>query len=154
MVMLVKRCQVDPGLDDLESLVAGRRETFDQMPENGDMAAPETPPLRREPILEKRAAVNFQPVQKITDKQLGQVRKPLWIERLDPRLQRRRDCPGIDPAIGKIKGDRIARCHDPAVLRFVKNAAQLAETPAQLAARVVRDIPQQLAEPAAADRMR
>jgi hypothetical protein len=43
---------------------------------------------------------------------------------------------------------------DPLAVRFVEQAARLAQAPAQFAARIVGDLPQQLAELAAQDRLR
>jgi hypothetical protein len=61
---------------------------------------------------------------------------------------------GVDLAIREVQADGRAVGDDAFALFVVHEAADLAQAPAQLAARIVRHVPQQLAERAAAERPR
>jgi ubiquinone/menaquinone biosynthesis C-methylase UbiE len=140
-----------PFLQMAERLVLGNAgcEAFEQ----GDVQAPEPAPLRHEPGLESRAAVDLQAIEKIAG-----------VERLEGLQLRRRhglevlfgpgDLDRIDGAVRKIDPDAVALRLDPAPGRLVDQAPDLAEAPAQLAARVVRHVPKQLAKLTAPDRAR
>ena len=64
----------------------------------------------------------------------------------------RRDLERIHETVGEVEPDRVGLGIDPAPLRLVDYAADLAQAPAQLAARIVGHVPQQLAELAARHR--
>ena len=57
-------------------------------------------------------------------------------------------------AVREVEPHGVASRVDPTPGRFVDETPDLAKAPAQLAAWIVGDVPQQLAEPAALNRMR
>ena len=92
----------------VQQLVGLGRQASDQVLQDGGVAGAEATPLRDQPAVEVRAAVDLQPIQEVTDEQPGQRSQPLRIERLDPRLGRAGDLDDIDEAAGKIERDRVA----------------------------------------------
>ena len=74
------------------------RERLDQMFQYGRVAGPETAALRGQPIVEKRAAVDLQPLEEIADEQRRQRLQTLGIELFDSRGGRRRDIQRVDRA--------------------------------------------------------
>jgi hypothetical protein len=110
------------------------------------MACPEAAPLRDEPAMVIRTPVDLQPVEEVPDEQRGERSQPVRAERLDAHLSRAVDLDDIDEAVGQIERDCVAGGLDPAASWLVNEAPDLAEAPAQLAPRVVRDVPQKLAE--------
>src|SRR3546814_3639543 len=72
-------------------------------------------------------------------------------ERLDALLGCAGDLDRIDEAIRKSKLDGIGAGVDPGSAGLIDDASDFAQAPAQLAARIVRDVPQQFAELAARD---
>ena len=60
----------------------------------------------------------------------------------------------IDGALAEVEPDHVGAGLDPPPARLVHDAPDLAQAPAQLPARVVRHVPQQLAEIAPPDRAR
>ena len=69
-------------------------------------------------------------------------------------LRRPGDLDRIDEAVREVEPDRVRLRIDPPPAGLVDEAPDLAEAPAKLAARIVRDVPQQLAKLAARDGVR
>jgi hypothetical protein len=122
----------------------GIAKVIGQMLQHLALDASEPAALRDEPGIEGGAAVQFETVQKLARESIGhsaQGRQGLQRDALrgDPvELQ------GIDMAARQVEAHRVALGPDPA--GFAHEAPDLAQGPAQLAARVVRHVPQQLAE--------
>src|SRR6185436_11406425 len=141
---LVEGRKLEPLLQICERVIAGYR--FDEVLQQGCMAAAKSAPLRGEPTVEAWVAVDLQAVEKLTIEQSGQRAQPLWVERLDALLGGSGDLDGIDEAIRQVELDGIPAGLDPAPAGLVDDAPELAEAPAQLPARIVGDVPQQLAK--------
>ena len=88
-----------------ERLVVGNAP--DEMLQQGGVAAAESPPLRGEPAVEDRAAVDLQALQKVAVEQRGQRSLPLRRERLDARLGRAGDLDRVDEAIRQVEPDGV-----------------------------------------------
>ena len=71
-----------------------------------------------------------------------------------PCLGRAGDLDRIDEAVREVEPDGVAAGVDPPPAGLVDEAPDLAQAPAQLAARIVGHVPQQLAELAARDGVR
>src|SRR5262245_64601606 len=100
------------------------------------MTRPESTTVRREPAVEDWTALgDLQPLQKIAVEQLRQRAHSLWRERSDSLLGRASDLDGVDPAIGQVELDALARGEDAPVTRLVDDASDLAQAPTQLATR-------------------
>ena len=145
----VERSKLEPRLEIAEDLVV--RNACGQVLQQRDVAAAKTAPLSDEPAVEDRVAVDLQPFEKVAGEQRGQRSQPLRSERLDALLGRAGDLDRIDEAVRQVEPDGVGGGVHPLPAGLVDDAPDLAETPAQLAARIVRDIPQQLAKLAARD---
>ena len=123
----------------------------DEMLQQGSVAGAESTPLSDQPTVEGRAAVDLQAVEKVTVEQGGQRAQPLRGQGRNALLGRPGDLDHIDGAIRQIEPDGVAAGINASPARLVDDAPDLAEAPAQLAPRIVGDVPQQLAKLAARD---
>ena len=96
-----------------------------------------TAALGDQPAVEKRAALELQPVEQIAGKQPRQRSQSLNVKRVDPLRGGTTDLQRIDKAAVEIERDRIALRADTAPVRRVEHAAQFAQAPAQFAAGIV-----------------
>jgi hypothetical protein len=110
------------------------------------VAAPQPPPLRREPAVEGGAAGDFQAFQEVPFEEPDQLALPVRGQRLDALGGRARDLDRIDEAIREVEPDRVAVGMDAPPAGRVEDAPQLAEALAQLTPRVVGHVPQELAQ--------
>ncbi len=147
----VERRQLQPRLQMRKDLVAGQ--AANEMLQDRRVAAAEATPLRQEPALEHRAAGNLQPVDEVAGEQPGQRSQPLHGKRPEPFLGRARHLDGIDEAVREVEPDGVGTRIHPATAGLIDDAPELAEAPAELAARIVGHVPQQLAKPAAGHRL-
>src|SRR4051812_14860200 len=110
------------------------------------MAAPESPPLRDEPAVEVRIAIDLDAFQKISTDERGQL-----------LLSQGRKCPDapfncacnlecIDNAIGEVQSDSVSAGVNTLFCRFIDDASELAQAPTKFSARVVWNIPQQVTQ--------
>ena len=140
---LVERSQHQPFLEIGQSLVL--RSVLDEVFQQRGVMATELTPLRGDPTVEGRAAVDLQAFEKVSGEQRGERSQPLRANRLDVP-NRPGDLDRIDEAVRQIKSDGVRLGVDPAPIGFVDQAPDLAETPTKLSARIVGDVPQQLAK--------
>ena len=149
---LVERGKLEPLLQISKRLVVGN--AGDEVLQQGRVAGAESTPLSDQPIAESRAAIDLQAVEKISVEQCRQRAQPLRSKRLDTLMRRPGDLEHIDGAIGQVELDGVAARIDSSPAGLVDDAPDLAEAPAKLAPRVVRDVPQQLAQLAARNGVR
>ncbi|MNS87195.1 hypothetical protein D3C72_1211290 [compost metagenome] len=152
--MPVKRGELEPLVQTGEALLGPCRQACDQILQHRGMAGSQAPPLRRQPVVEERAAADLQPFEKISDEQRRQRAQPLQVRLVDALLHRQADLDDIDVAIAEVQPHHVLRRLYPAAVGLVEQGSGLAEAPAQLAARIVRNVPQQLAKMRAHDGMR
>jgi len=135
-----------------EGLVAGSalRELLQQR----RVASTEVPALGREPPAEHGAAVDLEALKEIPLEQQLEASLRLWAQRRDAFFDGTCDLDRVNEAIGEVEPDRVPAAHDALPPLGVDKGPDLAEAPAQLAARIVRHIPQQLAKVAARNRAR
>ena len=148
---LVERRELQPLLQIAERLVV-RSVCYEALQQRG-MRAAQAAPLRREPAGKRRAALDLQALEKVAGEQRGQRSQPLRRDRLDV-LRRPGDLDRIDEAVREVEPDGVRLRLDPLPARLVDEAPDLAEAPAQLAARIVGNVPQQLAKLAARNGVR
>ena len=146
--------QLDPFVEMRGHFGRARRMVYGKLFQHGGVACVKTAALGDQPAVEKRAALELQPVEQIAGEQSCQRLQLLHVERADPLRGGTADLQRIDKAAVEIERDRIALCRDPAPVRRVERAAQLAQAPAQFAAGIVGHIPQQFAQAAAAHGVR
>src|SRR5437763_1094094 len=84
----VERRELHPHLEVRERFFRARSVASHELLEHGDMAGAKAPPLRQQPCLEMRAAVELEPFEKIAGKPPKQRTQPRRLERRDPRLHR------------------------------------------------------------------
>jgi hypothetical protein len=135
----VERRKLEPPFQVSRRLVVGH--ASDEVLQQGRLTAAESAPLRRHPIVESGAAVDLQAIEKVAVEQRGQCAQPLGLERLDAFLGRPGDLYRIDRTAGEIEPDGVAAGLDSAPGSLVNSVPDLAQAPAQLAARIVRHIP-------------
>ena len=110
------------------------------------VAAAEPAPLRREPAVESGIAVDLQAVQELALEEGAERPQSIRRQRLDALLRGAGNLHGIDETVREIEPDAVPGGIDPAPTRPVEDAPELAQAPAQLAARIVGHVPQQLAQ--------
>ena len=130
------------------------REPCDEEAQDGDMAGSKAPSLSGQPDIEVWAAIDLEPFEEIAGKQPGDRPELIQSERLDSRIDRRRHVDRVHVAVVQAKRDPAVRRLDPSAVRFVENGPKLAEAPAEFAPRIVRDVPQEIAETAPPHRAR
>jgi hypothetical protein len=135
--------ELEPLLEICERFVVA--EARDQMLEQRGPAGAQPPPLRDQPGIEGRAAVDLQALQEIAPKQVGERAQPFRRERVEPVLDRARNFRRIDETVREVEPDHVAIGIDTAAAGRVHDPPQLAQRPAQLAARIVGHVPQELA---------
>lgn len=140
----VERGKLEPLLQVAERFVVGN--ALDEVLQQGGVAGAESPPLGGEPAVEDQAAVEFQPLEKVSIEEHGQRPQPIRREPLDAPLDHTGDLDGIDEAIRQVEFDGILPRPDASAGGFVDEAADLAEAPAELSLRIVGDIPQEFAK--------
>ncbi len=106
------------------------------------VAGAEAVPLRDEPAAEAWAAVDLQPLKKVSRKQRGQRFELFHGKRLDAFLSRARDFDRIDETIRQVEPDGVSPRVYPLMAGQIDDAPDLAEAPAKLAARIVGNVPQ------------
>ena len=141
---LVEWRELQPLLQIPQHIIAGCLPR--QALQHGSVTAAKAAALSRQPAVEARVAVDLQAVQKLAREQRGQRAQALRRQRLDARLGRVRHLDRVDEAAGQVQPHGIPAGLDPAPAGLIDDAPQLAQAPAQLAARIVGDVPQQLAE--------
>ena len=117
-----------------------------EMLEEGDLAPAEAPPLGGEPAVEGGTAFDFQSFQEVAVEKRGQRLLAFRRERVDSRFGRAGDLERVDEAIREVEPDGVVAGFDAAAARSVNEPPDLAQAPAQLPARIVRHVPQQLAK--------
>ncbi len=91
-----------------------------------------------------RTVLELESLHEVTVEQRGQCAATIEADRGDPGLQRVFDCDRIDAEGARIQAKRVfVRDQAPAV---AKDAPYPAQAPAQLRTRIVRAIPEQLAQ--------
>ena len=140
----VERRQLEPLLQMFEHLVAGRGRC-EALQQDG-VATAKAAPLRREPGVEARIAIELQAVEKFAAEQGRQRSQPIGRQRRESVLAGAGDLDRVDEAIRQVELDGVSAGVDPPPAGLVDDAPDLAEAPAKLAARIVRDVPQQFAE--------
>ena len=143
----VERGKLQPRLQMRKDLVVG--DLSDEMLQHRGVTAAQAAALRHEPAVEHRAAIDLESFEKVADKQRGQGSQPLGGQRLDALLDRLVDLDRIDDAVREVEPDGVGLGLDPAAAGLIDDAPDLAEAPAQLAARIVGNVPQQFAKLAA-----
>ena len=119
-----------------------------QLAQHGDVHRPIAVALRGQPAGELRVAVDLHAVEQVAAEQVAQLGEPLARRLLEPRLHGPVDLERIDEAVGQVERDQVVAAGDHApAIAVVEHAAELAQAPAQLAARIVRDVPEQVAQP-------
>src|SRR5262245_23773155 len=146
----IERRELQPLLQVGERLVVGN--AAHELLQQCRVAAAKPPPLRDQPAVEARAAVDLQTVQEVALDQPGEGSLLVQREGFHPALDRAGDIDRIDTAIGEVEPDGVVAGLDPPAAGLVHQAPDLAEAPAKLAARVVGNVPQELAQLAARDR--
>ena len=104
------------------------------------MTAAESASLRGNPTFEGRAAVDLQIFEKVSGEQRDERSQALRINGRDV-LSRPGDLDRIDEAVRQIKSDSVRLSVDPAPIRLINEAPDLAEAPTKLSPRIVRDVP-------------
>ncbi len=115
------------------------------------MDAAQAAALRGQPAVERRTAVDLEALEKLALEKSGERLQPIGRKRLDVRLCRAFDLDHVDEAIAEVELNAIAAGSNPPSVGLVEDASDFTQTPAQLAARIVRNIPQQFAQLAAAE---
>ena len=110
------------------------------------MAAAESPALGREPPVEHRAAAHFETFQELAAEQRGQRAWPIRREPLDALVGRASDLDRVDEAVRQVEPDGVAARLDAPAAALVDEDPDLAEAPPELPARVVRNVPEELAQ--------
>src|SRR5690606_490471 len=108
-------------------------------------AAAKAPALRREPTREGRAALDLEPLEEVAFEKRAERAKLLRCERREACLDRGGDLHRVDEGAAALEPDRVLAALEARRLS-VDDLAQLAQAPAQLPARVVGRVPQELAE--------
>ena len=142
--MPVEGRELQPLFEIAERFVA--RNAPDKMLQQRGVAAAESPPLRGQPAVEGRVAVDFQALEKIAVEQHRQRSLTFRCERLDALVNRAGDLDRIDETMRQVEADHVAAGLDALAVAVVDDAADLAQAPAQLSARIVGDVPQQFAK--------
>ena len=110
------------------------------------VAAAEPAPLRREPAVESGVAIDLEAVEELALEEGAERPQSIGRQRLDALLRGAATSIGIDETIREIEPDAVPGRIDPAPTRPVEDAPELAQAPAQLAARIVGHVPEQLAQ--------
>jgi hypothetical protein len=146
----IERCEREPAFELLERFAIGG--AFHEAFQQRDVQLAEAPALRGQPAGEFGTRVELEPIEQIAVEE-RQERAQLIDRRCVERRPRPRDRQGIDVDVGAVELDQLpARSHAPAVRR-VHDPTELREAPAQLAARVIRHVPEELAELRTRDRI-
>ena len=113
-----------------------------EMLEQRDAAAAQPAPLRGEPAVEARTAIDLEAVEKVAAEQRRQ-RCAAARRRASapPRRGVADELERIDEAVREVEPHACRRAPAPGAARLVDDAAELAEAPAQFAARIVRRRP-------------
>ena len=140
----IERRKLEPLLEVAEQLVARGR--CRQVLQQRRVAAAEPAPLRREPAVERGVAIDLEAVQELALEEGAERPQSIGRQRLDALLRGAGNLHGIDETIREIEPDAVPGRIDPAPTRPVEDAPELAQAPAQLAARIVGHVPEQLAQ--------
>jgi hypothetical protein len=145
---LIERRELEPRLVVAKRVAGPTRGAPRELAQNVDTqgAIPLPPPA--EPRGKLRALVELHPVEEVTDHELAELFESFARELADARLDAALDFGGVDHTIRQIERDEVLTGrHDPAALLVVQHAAELAEAPPELATRIVRHVPEEVAEP-------
>src|SRR5262249_26754049 len=104
------------------------------------------PTLRAEPVGELRIAIRLEAVCELAGEERHELTERVRRNLLDARLHRARHFGDVDEAACEIQRYRIAFGYDARAVGVIQHASQLAQAPAQLATRIVRSVPEQLAQ--------
>ena len=121
---------------------------------SGDVAGAKAAALRDEPAAELRAARRARGLRgsRRRSSRASAAQRARGASVPMPACMRTRDLERIDAAAAEVERDAVAGAYARRRRSgVVEHAAQLAQAPAQLAARIVRHVPQQLAQVAARD---
>ena len=99
------------------------------------------------PGLELEEAPELEPIQQLATKLPGQGEQRVGGRAVEARRQRFAHGEQVDDGAGGLEGHGLAVGHDAAAARLVDERPQLAQAPAQRAARVVGDVPEEGAQP-------
>ncbi|HEX6010936.1 MAG TPA: hypothetical protein VFY87_03850 [Geminicoccaceae bacterium] len=142
----LERGQLQPLLQEPRNLVV--RNLSDELLEQRGVKIAEPPPLGGKPSVEGRVPGDLQAVEEVTDEQGSQSPQPLRGEHPD-LSDHAGDLDRVDEAVREVEPDGFRPGVDPSPPGLVEKAAELTEAPAELAPRVVGDVPEQVAELAA-----
>ena len=146
---LIERRELEPCVEVQERLVVGA--AHDQLLEHCRAAAAKPTTLCRQPGGKHGAAVNRQTLEEFPVEQCRERCEWLRRQRLDPGLSGPQNVEHVHPAVRQIELNRVpTREHWPARI-VVEQATDLAQAPSQFAARIVGDVPQQLAQLSSGD---
>ena len=118
---------------------------FDHMLQQRGVDAAQPAALSGQPTVERRVAVDLEAFEEFALKERGERLQPIGRKGGDAGLRRAFDLDRIDENIADVEPDAIAAGRHAPAAGFVEHASDLTQTPAQLAARIVRNVPQQLA---------
>ena len=150
----VERADLQPLLQEPEPLLRWIAEPVDELFEHVDVQQPEATALSAEPARELRIPIDLQSFREVAGEQRVHRLQGGEIHFLRARLQRLLQLRDVDEAIGEFECNAVTLGPHSRARLIIEHTAQLAQAPAQLAARIVRDVPQQFAESTARDRTR
>ncbi len=146
--------KLEPLFQRAEHLIGLAGKAAHQVLQDSDVGGAKPAALREQPAVEMRAAIDLQALQEVAGEQRGKPSQLLGGQLLDPIQHGAGDREDIDEAVAQVERHRVVTGLDPSPARLVENAPELAQGPAKLASRIVRNIPQKFAEVAAPDGMR
>ena len=150
----IEGCNFDALTQHFDAIIALRRQDGGKSLEQQLPPLTKTVPLACQPVVEQWSPVDGEAFEKVATEQCSErlkiLRRPAGQRRL--RVARKRD--GIDVERTGVDPDPLTVGDEPGRCGPVDQWPQLGKAPAQLAFRVIGDIPKQLAELFAGDRAR
>ncbi len=134
--------ELEPLLEIAEGIARLVRCELDEAFEHGDVELAELPSLRAEPALEFRIAIDGQAFGEIAGELRFQRAQGVGIELLHALTHRATESQRVDITTGEIELERVTASDDAAAVAGIQNTSQFAQRPAQLAARIIGNIPQ------------
>jgi hypothetical protein len=140
----IERGEHEPLVQTPKSLLARAWQLRHQLAEKREVHLAVALSLRGQPAGELRVSVDLDALEQVAAEEIAGLRKTLGRCPRRPSLDHALDFDGVDEGIREIEGDRpvSGRLNTPAI-GIVQQRPELAETPSKLAARIVRDVPQQ-----------
>src|SRR5690606_27452495 len=117
-----------------------------EMFEQGRVIGAKAAALCGQPRIKGVRAIDFESLEKVAGELTGKSLQPFRVQRADATLHHMRNLDRIDLAVGEIESDKIALRIHALSTGIVDDWAELAQAPAQFAARIVRHVPQQIAQ--------